>query len=301
MPTSPRWITSPRLSLGGSRELTDDGLLHLARMPQLEYLNLSEYPRRQAHRSRARSSAPPAQPPHIRNDLAGGHHRCGRRSSANLRSARKRRPDGFAHRRWRHRRAQGKPHLRNFSTGKLVTDAGLPLLHNFPLLKNGTERQRPAQGRQCASDRRPIHQPGTRQSGRPRGCRGPRPFWHVSGITTDAFAHLVQLPNLAILGLRRPSQRRHRNAPYRRDTAPAQAARAGIGRHRRWLRRAEPFPDLGRVLGPRVPQLRQPRLCRLFEDARAAQSRRGLQECGRPGALHAASLSRPSGIDARSA
>ena len=32
------------LSLGGSRELTDDGLRHLARMPQLEHLNLSEYP-----------------------------------------------------------------------------------------------------------------------------------------------------------------------------------------------------------------------------------------------------------------
>ena len=32
------------LSLGGSRELTDDGLLHLARMPQLRHLVLSEYP-----------------------------------------------------------------------------------------------------------------------------------------------------------------------------------------------------------------------------------------------------------------
>src|SRR5206468_12308644 len=32
------------LSLGGSRELSDDGLLHLARMPQLQHLNLSEYP-----------------------------------------------------------------------------------------------------------------------------------------------------------------------------------------------------------------------------------------------------------------
>jgi hypothetical protein len=40
------FVTS--LSLGGSRELTDDGLLHLARMPQLERLDLSEYPRRQA-------------------------------------------------------------------------------------------------------------------------------------------------------------------------------------------------------------------------------------------------------------
>src|SRR5262249_5190507 len=33
-----------RLSLGGSRELTDEGLLHLARMPQLEHLDLNEYP-----------------------------------------------------------------------------------------------------------------------------------------------------------------------------------------------------------------------------------------------------------------
>src|SRR5260370_29039159 len=33
-----------RLNLGGSRALTDEGLLHLARMPQLEHLDLSEYP-----------------------------------------------------------------------------------------------------------------------------------------------------------------------------------------------------------------------------------------------------------------
>src|SRR5262249_53923773 len=36
------FVTS--LSLGGSRELTDDGLLHLARMTQLERLDLNEYP-----------------------------------------------------------------------------------------------------------------------------------------------------------------------------------------------------------------------------------------------------------------
>jgi hypothetical protein len=32
------------LSLGGSRQLTDEGLLHLAHMPQLQHLDLSEYP-----------------------------------------------------------------------------------------------------------------------------------------------------------------------------------------------------------------------------------------------------------------
>jgi hypothetical protein len=36
------FVTS--LSLGASRELTDDGLLHVARMPQLEHLDLNEYP-----------------------------------------------------------------------------------------------------------------------------------------------------------------------------------------------------------------------------------------------------------------
>ncbi len=36
------FVTS--ISLGGSRELTDDGLLHLARMPQLDRLELNEYP-----------------------------------------------------------------------------------------------------------------------------------------------------------------------------------------------------------------------------------------------------------------
>lgn len=36
------FVTS--LSLGGSREVTDDGLLHLARMPQIEHLDLNEYP-----------------------------------------------------------------------------------------------------------------------------------------------------------------------------------------------------------------------------------------------------------------
>jgi len=32
------------LALGGSRQLSDEGLAHLARMPQLQDLNLSEYP-----------------------------------------------------------------------------------------------------------------------------------------------------------------------------------------------------------------------------------------------------------------
>jgi hypothetical protein len=42
------------LSLGGSRELTDAGMQHLAKMPQL--------------------TSPPAEPSHVRNDVAARHH-----------------------------------------------------------------------------------------------------------------------------------------------------------------------------------------------------------------------------------
>ena len=68
------------LELGGSRELTDDGLLHLARMPQLEHLNLSEYPGGKLtdrglevlrHLPNLRA---------LRDDVAARHHRRGRRA-----------------------------------------------------------------------------------------------------------------------------------------------------------------------------------------------------------------------------
>ena len=90
-------------------------------------------------------------------------------------------------------RLQGKPNLRSFSTGKLVTDAGLPLLHNFPLLKQN-----------AGAARLLIDGPFTNQGlASLAGLEGVADldlFWHVSGITTDAFAHLVQLPNLVSLG-----------------------------------------------------------------------------------------------------
>ena len=59
---------------------------------------------------------------------------------------------------------QGKAKLRRFSTGRHVTDAGLSLLHNFPLLQtcNGRHENRPP------SDRRPVHKC---RAGCPRGSR----------------------------------------------------------------------------------------------------------------------------------
>ena len=82
------------LALGGSRQLTDDGLMHLARMPQLEKLDLSEYP---GGRLTDRGLEVLRHLPHLaafRDDLAERDHGRGRRQSALLRSARAREPDG---------------------------------------------------------------------------------------------------------------------------------------------------------------------------------------------------------------
>ena len=100
---------------------------------------------------------------------------------------------------------QGKPALRQFSSGRLVTDAGLPLLHNFPMLK---ERRGSAAGPDApdaaTAGRLLIDGPFTNKGlAGLAGLEGVFEldlFWHVTGITSEGFAHLIDLPNLAALG-----------------------------------------------------------------------------------------------------
>ncbi len=124
------------LSLGGSRQLTDDGLLHLARMPQLEQLDLSEYP---GGRLTDRGLEVLRHLPNLRTfemtwqrgitDAGVANLKfCDRLERVNLMGS----PTGDG----AIQALQGKPHLRYFSSGRLVTDAGLPLLHNFPRLND---------------------------------------------------------------------------------------------------------------------------------------------------------------------
>ena len=127
------FVTS--LSLGGSRELTDDGLLQLANMPQLEYLELSEYP---GGRLTDRGLEVLRKLPNLRKFEMTWQSGITDRGVANLRFCEQLEEvnlmgsptgDGAIE------ALQGKAKLRRFSTGRLVTDAGIPLLHNFPLLK----------------------------------------------------------------------------------------------------------------------------------------------------------------------
>jgi hypothetical protein len=90
---------------------------------------------------------------------------------------------------------QGKPKLSSFATGKMVTDAGLHLLHNFPRLKTwqGDENTR------LLIDG-PFTNAGLASLAGLEGVFDLDLFWHVTGITSDGFAHLGGLPNLASLG-----------------------------------------------------------------------------------------------------
>ena len=184
------------LSLGGSRELSDDGLLYLARMPQLEKLELSEWPGGKItdrglevlrHLPNLRSFEMTWQSGVTDAGVANLRY-CERLERVNLMGS----PTGDG----AIAALQGKPRLQHFSTGRLVTDAGLPLLHNFPMLKEW--RSEEESGRLLIDG--PFTNAGLAGLAGLAGVADVDLFWHVSGITTDAFAYLVELPNLMSLG-----------------------------------------------------------------------------------------------------
>jgi hypothetical protein len=194
------------LSLGGSRQLTDDGLLQLARMPQLERLNLSEYP---GGRLTDRGLEVLRHLPNLRvfemtwqrgvTDAGVANLKfCDRLERVDLMGS----PtgDGAIH------ALRGKPALTYFSTGRQVTDAALPLLHEFPRLKTLQGTTDPAgdedlksRGAHLLIDG-PFTNDGLATLEGLEGVVELDLFWHVTAITSDGFAHLVALPNLTSLG-----------------------------------------------------------------------------------------------------
>jgi hypothetical protein len=194
------------LSLGGSRELTDDGLLHLARMPQLEHLNLSEYP---GGKLTDRGLAVLARLPNLRRFEMTWQRAVTDAGVANLRHCERLEQvdlmgsptgDGAIE------ALQGKPNLYRFSTGKLVTDAGLPLLLNYPRFRTW-QGPVPASGDDAAARQAtfllvdgPFSDDGLAMVGQLEGVLDLDLFWHVTGITSDGYRHLARLPNLLSLG-----------------------------------------------------------------------------------------------------
>jgi hypothetical protein len=176
--------TITTLDLGGSRELTDDGLLQLARMPQLERLNLSEYP---GGKLTDRGLEVLRHLPNLRDfemtwqagitDAGVANLRfCDLLESVNLMGS----PTGDG----AVEALNGKMRLRKLQTGRLLTDAGLAFLPDvMELLLDG-----------------PITDEGLAHVARRASLRNVDLFWHVDRVTAAGFAHLTRLPNLEVLG-----------------------------------------------------------------------------------------------------
>jgi hypothetical protein len=193
-----------RLHLGGSRELTDDGILQLARMPQLQVLDLSEHPGGKLTDRGLEVLR------HLRNlrefemtwqsgisDAGVQNLRfCEQLESVNLMGS----PTGDG----AIDALQGKARLSRLSTGRLTTDAGLRFLQNLPWLKQWPRRGSDTGAKQWTGAALLLDGPFTNDGlASLAGLTGIQEldlFWHVSEITAAGFAHLVQLPNLLALG-----------------------------------------------------------------------------------------------------
>lgn len=101
---------------------------------------------------------------------------------------------------------RGKHGLRRFKSGRLVTDAGLPLLHDFPVFKTW-------QGGEgniglMSFDSEPNHllldgsftDTGLEQLRGLHGLYGVMLFWHVTAATPTGLGVLADLPHLEMLG-----------------------------------------------------------------------------------------------------
>jgi hypothetical protein len=175
------------LTLGGSRELTDDGLLKLARMPQLQHLSLSEFP---GGNLTDRGLEVLRHLPNLRRfdmtwqrgitDAGVANLKyCDELESVDLMGTQT--GDGAIE------ALQGKAKLHRFHSGRQVTDRGLRFLRNFSALKD------------LLIDG-PFTNDGLASLAGLDGVVDLDLFWHVTGITSDGFAHLAGLPSLESLG-----------------------------------------------------------------------------------------------------
>src|SRR5262245_37337101 len=123
-----------RLDLGGSTRLTDDGLKHLGRMPQLKDLDVGGWKSPITDRGlvvlrllTALRRFHSGWTQGITDAGVSNLALCDLLESVNLMGT----PTGDG----AIKALTGKRNLRLFKTGRLVTDVGLPLLHQFPMFK----------------------------------------------------------------------------------------------------------------------------------------------------------------------
>ena len=196
-----------RIDLDGAQQFTDDGLLHLARMPQLEELNVSGWHSPVTDRGLAVLRHLPrlrkfqmTWPQRVSD--AGASHLgfCDRLESVNLLGTNT--GDGVI------AALRGKRALRELITGRLVTDAGIPLLHDVPVFKTwqpgGEEVRYGLTGLEGTPNELSIDGPFTNAGlSNLAGLDGVFRlsfFWHSKAFDGSGLAGLAALPNLGAFG-----------------------------------------------------------------------------------------------------
>lgn len=194
------FVTS--LSLGGSRGLSDEGLQVLARMPQLEQLELNEYP---GGNLTDRGLEVLRHLPNLRKfemcwqkgvtDAGVANLRyCEHLEQVNLMGT----PTGDG----AIAALRGKSELHHFSTGRQVTDAGLAMLREIPCFQQWP-------GGECRYDLMtmgeeptwllidgPFADSGLDHVAKLDGISGLNIFWHAPNVTAAGVGALVAMRNL---------------------------------------------------------------------------------------------------------
>jgi hypothetical protein len=191
------------LHLGGSRALTDEGLRHLARMPQLQTLDLS------GCQVTDRGLEVLRQLPHLRRFQLCWRREVTDAGAANLAACDELESvdlmgtptgDGAI------RALAGKRRLRRFKSGREVTDAGIALLHEMPVFKTwqGGELTYSLMDAEAGPTHLTLDGPftdaGVAMLAGLDGVFALSFFWHTSALTPDGLAPLAGLPRLGMLG-----------------------------------------------------------------------------------------------------
>jgi hypothetical protein len=199
------WVT--RVNMDGAQRFTDDGLLSLAKMPQLEELDVSGWHSPMTDRGlavvrelRSLRRFQASWPQQITDAGTSNLTFCDKLESVNLMGTHT--GDGTIN------ALRGKERLHRFQTGKLVTDAGIPLLHDFPMFKTWAsavpEPQFVLTGLEGQPNELMLDGPFTDAGlARLAGLNGLFRlsfFWHAHAFTSDGLASLATLPHLGALG-----------------------------------------------------------------------------------------------------
>jgi hypothetical protein len=278
------FITS--LVLDGNQRITDDGVLALAGMPQLEHLDISGWYCAVTDRGLAVLEHLPrlrrlqmTWPQRISDAGAAYLAYCGQIENVNLLGT----PTGDG----AINALRGRRSLTHLVTGKQVTDAGIPLLHDIPAFRSWRDGA-PA-GDDESPNRLSLDGPMTDRGllglAGLDGLFGFSLFWHCPHITGEGMQALSVLPHLEKIGLDgkivNDAAMRHLAAMPRARELMIQGAVAGddgweaLGRSSTvesiWGRDCPNFTGRGFRAMARMPSLRSLKLsCKRVDDASLA-------------------------------